>query len=191
MLCLGKAPVNGSILFAGDSDIELWKKTDKLYPNSKNKGVGGTTCKQWVGRIDKWLKKYKPDTVVLVCGENDLAYGQSPSKAFANFKKIVKKNSAKGATTIYMGTKPEPDTKDLHKKYRKYDDLIRDWGENQENFVMIDVYPSFEALGNPKNLYKKDKLHLSSKGYNYWNTWLQAALDDSSGCVLWESGECA
>ena len=72
-LCHGIKPSNASILFAGDSDIELWKNTDQNYPNSVNTGVGGTTCKQWKGRIDEWLKEDPPSTVVLVCGENDLA----------------------------------------------------------------------------------------------------------------------
>ena len=30
--------------------------------------------------------------------------------------------------------------------------------------VMVDVYPSFEALGNPDSLYRNDDLHLSNAG---------------------------
>jgi len=198
MTYIGISPVEGgeaqatSILFAGDSDIELWKNTDQLYPGSVNKGDGGSTCKQWTNRIDQWLDKYQPTTVVLVCGENDLAYGDSPSKAFQNFKKVVDKISDSGATPIYFGTKPEPSTKGLHAQYRKYDALIRDHYEekSQSPFVMIDVYPVFVKLGNPNSLYRNDRLHLSNEGYGYWNTWLQAELDDTSGCRHWMNGEC-
>lgn len=200
--CLRHSVVKGEtdtdkILFAGDSDIELWEKTGKLYPNSANEGVGGTTCKQWKNRIDQWLTKYQPTTVVLVCGENDLAEGDSPSEVFSNFQTIVGKISAKGATTIYLGTKPEPGTKGLHGKYRAYDVMIRDYyhgGYQQQqppSLVMIDVYPSFVELGNPRSLYANDKLHMSNKGYGYWNAWLQATLEDSSGCLRWENGDCA
>jgi lysophospholipase L1-like esterase len=200
-LYLGKSTAEGGetktskapILFAGDSDIEYWKKTNQEYPNSANRGVGGTTCKQWTRSIDKWLAKDQPSTVVLVCGENDLAYGYSPADAFSNFKKVVSKISAKGATTIYIGTKPEPATNDLHAKYRQYDALIRDYygGKQEEPFVMIDVYPSFVNLDNPKSLYRNDKLHLSTKGYGYWNDWLKYALNDNSGCLRWETEKCA
>jgi len=197
MTYIGISPVEGgeaqatSILFAGDSDISYWKKTDQKYPGSVNKGVGGTTCKQWTNRIDEWLDEFQPTTVVLVCGENDL-YSYSPSQTFKNFKKIVNKISDSGATTIYFGTKPEPYTEDLHAQYREYDALIRDHYEekSQKPFVMIDVYPAFVELGNPESFYRNDGLHLSNEGYGHWNTWLQTELDDSSGCRRWMNGEC-
>jgi len=198
MTYIGISPVEGgeaqatSILFAGDSDIEFWENTDQLYPGSVNKGDGGTTCRQWTNRIDEWLDEYQPTVVVLVCGENDIAEGDSPSEAFQNFQKVVNKISDSGATTIHFGTKPEPLTKDLHEKYRNYDALIRDHYEekSQKPFVMIDVYPAFVELGNPESFYQNDRLHLSNEGYDSWNTWLQAELDDSSGCRRWMNGEC-
>jgi len=193
-LCHGISALESdeTILFAGDSDIEYWEKTNQMYPNSVNRGDGGTTCNQWKNSIDEWLTKDQPSTVVLVCGENDLADGYSAAQAFSNFKKVVSKISAKGATTIYMGTKPEPDTTDLHAEYQKYDALIRDYygGTQEESFVMIDVYPSFVELNNPQSFYQDDKLHLSTEGYGYWDDWLNDALNDNSGCLRWESAEC-
>jgi len=187
--CIGISSASNNILFAGDSDIELWK-TNAMYPNSVNKGDGGSTCQQWTNRIDRFLTRFKPSTVVLVCGENDLAEGDSPAQVFRNFQKIVDKITKSGASVVYLGTKPEPSTKGLHAKYRQYDALIREYyGKNSENLVMIDVYPSFVELGNPRNLYARDKLHLSKNGYNYWNLWLQASLGDKS-CRRWQSGNC-
>jgi hypothetical protein len=144
-----------------------------------------------VERIDERMNESQPTTVVLVCGENDL-WDDSPSVVFSNFKKIVSKISAKGASVIYLGTKPEPFTKYIHAEYRQYDAMIRDhYGQNQqEPLVMIDVYPSFVELGNPNSLYANDKLHLSQQGYEFWNSWLKAALNDTSGCLRWESGKC-
>merc|ERR1712224_73606 len=190
--CIGISSASNTILFAGDSDIELWKYTNQLYPNSVNRGDGGSTCQQWTNRIDRFLTKFKPSTVVLVCGENDLAEGDSPAQVFRNFQKLVTKITESGASVVYLGTKPEPSTKRLHSKYRSYDALIREYYEQQEtkNLVMIDVYPSFVELGNPRNLYARDRLHLSKNGYNYWNLWLQASLDDTSGCKRWQSGSC-
>ena len=55
---------------------------------------------------------------------------------------------------------------------------------------MVDVYPAFVEMGNSKNLYQWDKLHLSNLGYGYWNTWAQTALADASNCSLWENDAC-
>jgi hypothetical protein len=35
-------------------------------------------------------------------------------------------------------------------------------GKAPPPLVMIDVFPAFEALGNPDSLYKSDELHMSS-----------------------------
>jgi len=181
------------ILFAGDSDVSRWKKTDEIYENSANLGDGGTTCRQWTNRIKNGVNKYSPTAVVLVCGENDLS-DRDAEEVFDDFRKVVEQIHAKGVDrVIYMGTKPEPDTKDLHKDYRDYDGLIRDYYVNagpDGKFTMIDVYPSFLAMGNPRSLYANDDLHLSKEGYNYWNAWLQSALADND-CIRWQNGNCA
>ena len=159
-----------------------------------NVGEGGTTCRQWVKRIVKEVDKYTPKTaVVLVCGENDL-YNRYADEVFKDFRKVVEKIYANGVDRIiYMGTKPEPDTKYLHKDYREYDEMIRNYfvdAEPDGKFTMVDVYPSFVAMGNPRSLYANDDLHLSKEGYNYWNNWLQSALTDNN-CVRWQDGDCA
>lgn len=190
-------PEEMEILFVGDSDIELWEKTNDLYPDSLNRGIGGSTCSRWKNDrlITKKVDKHMPSIVVLVCGENDLP-GRNVNRIFKDFSKVVEKTFALGVGRIlYFGTKPEPDTKKLHKRYQKYDQLIREnLVNNQENkdgsFVMIDVYPAFVELGNKRNLYDKDGLHLSNnKGYKLWNAWLTLALI-TPDCVLWKLGEC-
>jgi hypothetical protein len=130
----------------------------------------------------------------LVCGENDLS-DRYADEVFKDFRKVVDTIYAKGVDrVIYMGTKPEPDTKYLHKDYREYDEMIRnyyvDGDEPDGKFTMVDVYSSFEKLGNPGSLYSNDDLHLSKKGYKYWNNWLQSALADTD-CVRWQDGDCA
>ena len=129
------------------------------------------------------------------------------------FKKVVKKVVDSGARVIYMGTKPEPDTTSIHSDYEKYDAKIRalaaeyavgtlaptpsptvSSGSGTPSaapapLTMVDVYPSFNALGNPSSLYGDDNLHMSSEGYSYWERWATLALETPS-CVIWESGNC-
>mmetsp|Transcript_8329 Transcript_8329/g.10467 ORF Transcript_8329/g.10467 Transcript_8329/m.10467 type:complete len:388 (-) Transcript_8329:479-1642(-) len=187
-------------LFAGDSDIEGWD-TDDEFPDSVNEGVGGWTCKQVGKRINKYLKKHQPEWVVLVCGENDLAYGESVDKTFQDFESVVAKIVKKGARVIYMGTKPEPGTKKLHSDYEKYDAKIRAkatgmaaTADTIPPLVMVDVYPVFDVIerDEPGELYKGDNLHLSKYGYAYWTEWAKTALaDDLGSCIRWENNSCA
>ena len=179
------------ILFAGDSDIEGWA-TAAEFPKSVNVGVGGATCANVAKKAEGHISAYAPSTVVLVCGENDLAYGASVAKTMKRLTKAIDRLSSGGARVVYIGTKPEPSTKSLHKKYRNYDEKVRALARGGDgSFTFIDSYSGFEELGNPNSLYKNDKLHLSEEGYALWTAWTKAALDDEPGCASWLSGECA
>ena len=65
---------------------------------------------------------------------------------------------------------------------------VRD--NNSGTLIVVDVYASFEDLGNPDSLYDDDELHLSSEVYDYWNQWVDSALDDADACVIWQSNSC-
>ena len=167
------------ILFTGDSDIEGWA-TAAEWPKSVNVGVGGATCANVAKKAEGHISAYAPSTVVLVCGENDLAYGASVAKTMKRLTKAIDRLSSGGGRVIYIGTKPEPSTKSLHKKYRNYDEKVRALARGGGgSFTFIDSYSGFEELGNPNSLYKNDKLHLSEEGYALWTAWTKAALDGS------------
>ena len=192
-------PSTSGVLFLGDSDIENWD-TDEYLPGSSNGGVGGDTCKDVLKRVNRELARHQPGWVVLVCGENDMADGSSAGGAFRQWKKVVKKITSSGARVLYIGTKPEPDTVPLHKKYRQYDAKIRRFATRKAvispeevlpGIVMVDSYAGFVDEGNSNSLYDKDMLHLSSQGYALWQEWTTQALSDKdTSCVEWRSGEC-
>lgn len=185
--CMKTQPVQ--LLFVGDSDIAGWD-TDIHFPNSKNVGVGGWTCEQVIDNIGSFLAQHSPDTVVLVCGENDFQDGASVKPTYTKFKRVVRKINDHGARVIYMGTKPEPHTWDLHGTYRKYDLRIKNLARGSNtNLTIVDVYKSFKALGNNDILYATDGLHLSEEGYILWTGWAKQALD-TDDCVQWNSGNC-
>lgn len=178
-------------LFIGDSDIERWDTS--LFDNSINLGVGGFTCDDVNNIIDDSLRDLNPKSVVIVCGENDL-YDQSASATFDDFEVVIGKIIGSGARALYLGTKPEPSTKGLHSKYQSYDAKIREYAEtlavdnSSPPLVMVDVYPAFVELGNPRDLYSGDGLHLS-KGYDYWNIWTATSLG-AQDCIRWMSNAC-
>jgi len=185
-------------LFVGDSDIEGWS-TDSTFPNSANVGVGGYTCTNVYEKLSSYISKY-PSTewIVLVCGENDLWY-QSVDKTFSKFVAIVNEFISNGNRVLYVGTKPEPDTKSLHDEYRKYDEKIRNKaielavGSELPPLVMVDVYPIFDVMEieDPGALYQNDDLHLNEYGYSFWTKWTKTALSsEEETCILWKDNEC-
>ncbi|HCH63289.1 MAG TPA: hypothetical protein DFR83_10820 [Deltaproteobacteria bacterium] len=189
--CGRPKPEPVEVLFAGDSDIEGWNTA--RYADSANIGVGGAVCRDTRETLDDTLGMFKPQAVVLVCGENDL-WEQGVRRTFNDFSAVVERIHQAGASVIYMGTKPEPLTADLHSAYRDYDALIRGHAidlaqDGSTPLVMIDVYTAFEALGNPDSLYQNDRLHLSRAGYALWHEWLTTAWTDEY-CIVWESGRC-
>lgn len=199
--CLLKPVVAQSVdtLFVGDSDIALWDDTNSNFPGSINVGVGGYTCDEVNSDIDAHLATYMPKKVVIVCGENDL-WGQNAARTFGDFKVVIDKIIASGASALYLGTKPEPSTKSLWNKYQQYDAMVFDYANTLATnalptvavpLTVIDVHAAFVDIGNPRSLYDSDRLHLSSDGYAYWNTWTAKAFDNSAnGCVRWKNGVC-
>jgi lysophospholipase L1-like esterase len=198
----GLVPIpKGGTVFQGDSDIDYWLQSGDIVPDSLNVGVGGDTCADVLFSIDSLLEELEPSWVVIVCGENDIAYGASASEAFDNFKAIVLKTTATGAQMLYLGTKPEPGTTELHGAYQVYDGLIKnhamtlaDDSMTHPPLTVIDVYSAFEIRGNPNSLYASDDLHMSVEGYDLWGSWVTAALfdtNDAYDCVIWANGECS
>jgi len=191
------APIGiNPVVFVGDSDISYWDTNAWLpSPQSYNLGRGGDTCKQAGNTDEQVISDYQPSQVVLVCGENDLASGVAPGKTFKRFKSVLNEFKAAGVRMIYLGTKPERDSRKLWKKYRQYDQKVRKLVQKLAKdasppLVMIDSYKGFMDIGNSKSLYKNDQLHLSNLGYAYWKEWSKLALDDTTGCAIWRNGRC-
>ena len=205
----------GGTLFVGDSDIDHWNTN--TMDNSQmltvlpspvyNVGYGGYTCQDVLQEAEAMISTFQPDTVVLVCGENDLAMGTSVAATFQVYTEVVETYLAAGTRHVYsFSTKPEPATLELHPHYQELDALIKTYayttasesGQTNPPLIFIDSYTGFEARGNPDSLYQADQLHLSEAGYALWEQWLTIAVvgnnsnenGNAAGCAVYASGEC-
>jgi len=189
------------ILFVGDSDIDYWDSSVG-FPGSFNVGVGGYTTNDVIKEVDQWVEELSPTWVVLVAGENDVNGKRAVTeKAIDRFKTIANKFIANGARVIYLGTKVEPDSKELYEEYMFYDEALRAFatelssGTEKPPFQMIDVFRSFtNTKGGVKatswsQLYNSDGLHMSRLGYKLWNAWVKVAMG-STPCVRWADAIC-
>ena len=62
---------------------------------------------------------------------------------------------------------------------------------NSPPLVVVDVHGAFLDLGNPRDLYYIDGMHLSDKGYRYLTQWSNTAFKDyPSTCVVWKNDIC-
>jgi hypothetical protein len=71
-------PAPGGVLFVGSSSIRLWKTLADDFPGLPvtNRGFGGSQVAdstRYAGRI---VLPYKPRTIVMYAGDNDLAAGR-------------------------------------------------------------------------------------------------------------------
>ena len=194
-------PAQGGILYVGDSDIDYWIESPTVGTNySYNIGIGGFTCGDLLENdmdlnLENFLDYFAPSNVVLVCGENDLAYGESVDATLENLANVIDAILDHGASIVYLGTKNEPSTQALWSSYKKYVTRVRTLAEelcspSTPRVAFVDVQAGFSALGNPDSLYAPDELHLSDEAYALWSEWTKAALEDETGCCSWEGTEC-
>lgn len=189
----GYDPASVQVLFVGDSDIDYWDSS-VAFPGSFNVGIGGYTTADVIKEVDQWVADLDPKWAIIVCGENDIG-GQrtDTTAAFERFKLIVGKLIGDGARVIYLGTKPEPESKSIYTEYKYYDAQVRKFAselaQDKANppFQMIDVFPSFTSKWE---LYNSDGLHMSRLGYAFWNGWVKLAMSSPGSCIRWRDGVC-
>jgi len=181
------------MMFFGDSDIEYWD-TEKDFPEAVNCGVGGATAWEANAHAATIAKEYSPKGfVIFVSGENDFGTGGAShcvDTVFEDFKKAVEAfiSSKHEPIVIYISTKPEPGTTELHAQYERYDALIKDYATTLAGeygyapLKFLDAYSRFKKMGNPRSLYADDDLHMSKKGYSFWVKWLKEVMAESMEC---------
>lgn len=122
-------------------------------------------------------------------------------KAFGRFAHLAGLIIKSGSRVLYMGTKPESAIPPaLHANFRKYDARIMNYAaklagavthDRTPPMVVIDTHGSILDLGNPRDFYYDDGMHLSNKGYFYFSKWSNQVLSlGNSTCIVWRSGKC-
>ncbi|MFK5924041.1 MAG: SGNH/GDSL hydrolase family protein [Verrucomicrobiota bacterium] len=164
-------PPRDAILFVGSSSIRMWD-LDPFFPKLKkiNRGFGGSTIADSIHFFDRLIKPYQPQVILLYAGDNDIANGLSPEQVFADFKTLTAKleKSLPGTPLIYIAIKPSISRKKLWPQMKKANDLIAAYCAQKSTLQFGDIAsPMLEQKLSP-DLFKKDGLHLTEKGYELW-----------------------
>lgn len=175
-------PQPGMILFIGSSTFTNWKTVDQAFTGKRvlNRAYGGSGLGNLI-RDYKVFTAYKPNQIVIYCGENDLAGGQTPAyKIFENFKKFygLVRQDLPQTDILYCAMKPSPSRWHLRAKYTFGNQLIKDFLATQNRADYVSCWDAMlDAEGRPdSSLFVQDMLHMNAKGYAIWTKILEPKL---------------
>jgi lysophospholipase L1-like esterase len=167
-------PAPGGIVFVGSSSIRLWTSLAADFPGLPvlNRGFGGSTFPEANHYLARVVLRYRPRTVVLYEGDNDLALGRSPRQVLADYGEFVRRvrDSLPRTRIVFIGIKPSPSRWKLVELQREANRLVRGVVATDTLLSYVDVFePMLGANGRPKpELFVSDSLHMTPAGYAIW-----------------------
>jgi lysophospholipase L1-like esterase len=173
---LKKAPPPGGVLFVGSSSIRMWDSLETEVQDAPviKRGFGGSRLTDCVNFLDRLVVKYRPRTVLLYAGDNDLAEGGTPEDILNRVKAFADGvHSRLPETNItFISIKPSPARRGLLGKARAANKLVQEYAAAHPKVDYIDVFtPMLTADGSPRrDLFRKDALHLNRAGYALWRS---------------------
>src|SRR6059036_1982948 len=164
-------PPKGGLLFIGSSTIRLWKTLAQDFPEHRviNRGFGGSEIADATHFAERIIFPYKPRTVFLRAGGNDLWAGKTPEQVFADFKEFVAKIHSKLPETeiAFISLSPSIARWKQADKEKAVNTLIEEYVRRIPRLKYIETYPMpLGPDGQPRpELFVADKLHFNAEGY--------------------------
>ena len=169
-------PAPGGIVFVGSSSIRRWTSLAADFPALPvlNRGFGGSTFPEANHYVSRTVLRYRPRTIVLYEGDNDIALGRSPQQVLADYREFVRlvRDSLPHARIVFIGIKPSPSRWKMVDAQREANRLVRDVVATDSLLSYVDVFePMLGANGRPvPALFVGDSLHMTPAGYAIWRT---------------------
>ena len=169
-------------LFTGSSSIRMWESLESDFSeiNLINRGFGGAHLSDVLHYYDRLFTKYRPQRIVLYCGENDLWSGKSVGRVMKDFHALwAKINMDLPATTlVYLSCKPSPKRISKWNTYQSLNLLIKNLAQRDNKLTFVDISPTLlrPDLSFYPGLWKNDDLHLNQAGYDRWTAWIRPTL---------------
>ncbi|MEN8125999.1 MAG: GDSL-type esterase/lipase family protein [Bacteroidota bacterium] len=170
----GNSPIQGGILFTGSSSIKYWKDLVKDFNNPKilNRGFGGSQIIDLIENFDQVILQYHPKKIVIYSGDNDVAAGKSAEIVYGDFCTLYGMIKAKLPNTeiYFIAIKPSLSRWNKVLEMKKANTMINEFLNAEQKAAFVDIFsPMIGLEGKPaKDLFIKDGLHLSDKGYSLW-----------------------
>ena len=179
-------PAPGGVVFVGSSSFKTWN-LEENFPNRGyiNRGFGGSTMADAAYYVDRIAIKYKPRTIVLYEGDNDVNAGVSGEAIVAQLDKFVRAVQAKLPQTriVVISIKPSIARWALVDRMRAANQMIKAYVERCDNVAYVDadyVFMGWNHKPRPELYDPNGQLHPSAEGKKIWTWLLEPYLRDDS-----------
>jgi lysophospholipase L1-like esterase len=173
----------GKVLFLGSSSIRMWTDlASDLHPIPViNRGFGGSTMPEAVYYFNRIVLPYKPNTIVLYEGDNDLtADFLTHEVVLSTFKLFVRLTERYLPNThiYFISIKPSPAREEFLDKMLITNMLIEEYCNKGRHLHYIDITQEmFDSYGEiRRDIFEYDELHMNRKGYDIWSKIIKHAL---------------
>ena len=165
-----------AIVFVGSSSFTKWKDVGDYFPGYAilNRGFGGSRLVDVIRYTYDIILPYQPKQVVIYCGENDLAFGDTVSVAevLRRFKTLYRmlRQNLPASMICFVSLKPSPAREKLQEKMKAVNGEIKLFLKKEKSASFIDIYPAMlDGAGKMRGeLYEEDRLHMKAEGYKIW-----------------------
>lgn len=170
------------VFFVGSSSIRLWD-VQKSFPGvaAVNVGFGGSQIPDSTHFAPRIILPFKPKAIVFYAGDNDIAAGRTPNQLAADFRAFAAEIHQHLPKTriLFIAVKPSVARWKLYDKQVEANALIKGQCDKDDRLAYVDIVPAMLGPdGKPApDLFAKDGLHLSPKGYEIWTAAVKKALE--------------
>ena len=174
-------PPQGAILFVGSSTIRMWD-LEKYFPEFEtiNRGFGGSQFVDVLYHAHRIVLPYRPKTIVLYAGDNDVARGKGAAWVFADFEALIRRirHAMPDVPIFVLSIKPSVARWELWDTMRQANALIAAFAEGDPRLTYVDgARPLLGPDGRPRaDLFIEDGLHFNAQGYAIWTALLTPLL---------------
>ena len=175
-------PPSGAFLFTGSSTIRKWDglRTDFHEISLIQRGFGGSTMAALNYYIDYIVLPYKPVTIVVYEGDNDLASGIDPLTFVSQCDTFIRKvHRVLPKTMIYfISIKPSFARKQLRSLQDETNRELKELIKKREETKYIDVTPlMYDKAGRlNQNYFESDSLHINKECYKVWAEYMKTKI---------------
>lgn len=168
-------PMYYKTLFIGSSSFTKWKTLAKDLPEYAplNRAFGGSTLPDLIRYRKDIIEKYRPERIVIYCGENDVASSDSITGSIVldRFKVLYKHIREKfpKINVYYISLKPCPLRWKMRARMMDANSQIEQFCIKQKRTYFISIWDQMLLNSKPNpSLFIDDSLHMNSKGYAIW-----------------------
>ena len=178
-----KMPDRGGVVFTGSSSFRLWKDLEREFRAHQaiNRAIGGSTMAEINHYHKRLVSKYRPRCVIVYCGTNDLASGQSPTQIRDEYRTFVEtlQQELPKVEIALVSPVVAPVRLPQAAAFAETNRLLKALCENQDRCYFLDFSQLLlDEKGQPKGeFYGSDQLHMNADGYARWTPLLHRFLE--------------